>query len=215
MRRSSLFLALLMAVPLLTVVPPLSAQAPPCPVPGDAKRADVRALNVLKNRTAAITTADIDPRVSVATMLAPGNDLTRWDARRAGRIIGYVRGVRPGGIETVNCHAKAVADRDTHIEIVLSAKNAYDERRMIVVEVTPRSRARAAARGEDWSTAALRRQFLGRTVEVTGWMMFDAEHGDASVNTARSGVSHLWRASGWELHPVMEIRVVQGASPSG
>ena len=108
-----------------------------------------------------------------------------------------------------------MADRDTHIEIVLSAKDAYDEQRMIVVEVTPRSRARAAARGEDWSTAALRRQFLGRTVEVTGWLMFDAEHGDASVNTARQGVSHLLRASGWELHPVMEIRVVQGASPSG
>ncbi|MBW7932191.1 MAG: hypothetical protein H3C62_00995 [Gemmatimonadaceae bacterium] len=195
----------------------LAARLPaePCPARGDAVRSDVQTLNVLKNRTAAVTAADIDASVTLGALLAPGNDARRWTSARGARVIGYVRGVRPGGVESVNCHARSVAERDTHIELTVRATDAFDERRMVVVEVTPRTRAQAARRGEDWSTAGLRRDLLGRTVEVTGWLMADTEHAAESANTASRSARHVWRGTMWELHPVTAIRVVAGNHPSG
>jgi hypothetical protein len=171
---------------------------------GDAVRPDIRALNRLKNRQSAPTARDIDRTVSLAAMVRPGNDSGRWDDHKAGQLVGYLADVKMGGVETVNCHARSVHGRDTHIDLTLSAADAYNEARHVIVEVTPRWRTAMAAKGIDWETGTLRAKLLGRCAKVTGWLMFDAEHRRQSQNTAGPG-SEVWRATAWEIHPVTAI----------
>lgn len=188
---------------------PGSAQAPAalnCSIEGDTRTAAVQALNRLKNRTAVPAATDIAPNVTMTALTASGDDRRRFDSRGAARIAGYVADVKVGGVESVNCHAKAVSDRDTHIELTLSANDPV-EGKHVIIEVTPRWRAIMRERGEDWSTASLRRHLLGRWVEVTGWMLFDQEHLANAANTQR-GKAKVWRATAWEVHPVTSLRVV-------
>jgi hypothetical protein len=177
-----------------------------CPMEGNARSQAVRALNRLKNRIAAPTPEQIDSKISLAAILAPGYDIARWKVKEGATITGYVYDVKPGGIETVNCHARDWADRDTHIELVLDPMNSGATQRMIV-EVTPRWRAMMAAKGVDWSTRTLRDQLLGRWVKITGWMLLDVEHKDQAENTA-PGRPRNWRATAWEIHPITALEVV-------
>jgi hypothetical protein len=178
-----------------------------CPMEGDARSAAVRALNRLKNRYTAPMPEQINPKITLASILAPGDDIGRWRVSQGATITGYVYDVKPGRIETVNCHAWDLADRDTHIELVLDPMNTGAAKRMIV-EVTPRWRVLMGAQGVDWSTRALRDKFLGRWVRVTRWMLFDVEHKNEAENTA-PGRPRNWRATAWEIHPVTSIEVVQ------
>jgi len=177
-----------------------------CGMDGDARSRAVRALSRLKNRVTVPGPQEINPSVTLAAMLAPGNDIGRWKVRYGAAITGYVYDVKVGGIETVNCGARDPRDRDTHIELVLAPMDSGATRR-VIVEVTPRWRAIVAARGVDWSTRALRDRFLGRWVKVTGWMLFDVEHKSEAENTA-PGRARNWRATAWEIHPVTGIEVV-------
>jgi len=177
---------------------------PGCSVTGDAVSAGVRALNRLKNRPAVPADSDIDTSVTLSALLAPGDDRVRWSEGRAATIVGYVRDVDVGGVETVNCHAKTPGHRDTHIALVGSAG---DEGQLpVVVEVTPGWRARAARGGADWSTDSLRAAIAGRWVRVTGWLLYDVEHQGQAEHTA-PGRTGNWRATAWELHPVTAIAV--------
>jgi hypothetical protein len=178
-----------------------------CGMEGDAASHAVRELNLLKNRYTAPEPQQIDPSVSLAAMLEPGDDRTRWNDHHGAEITGYVWDVKVGGVETVNCHAPDPPDRDTHIELVLDPMNGSEDRR-VIVEVTPRSRAIAEQRGEDWSTPALRDHFHGRWVRVRGWLLFDTEHESQSLNTA-PGRPRDWRATAWEIHPVTDLEVVE------
>jgi hypothetical protein len=56
----------------------------------------------------------IDPGVTLQAMLAPCYDLNRFDERLGAVVRGFVISVHPGGIETVNCHARDMNYRDTH-----------------------------------------------------------------------------------------------------
>lgn len=178
-----------------------------CPMQGDARSQAVRALNLLKNRIVAPTPEQIDPKITLNTILALGYDIGRWKVKEGAIITGYVYDVKPGGIETVNYHARDWADRDTHIDLVLNPMQAGATQR-VIVEVTPRWRAIMAAKGMHWSTQTLRDKLLGRWVKVTGWMLFDVEHKDQAENTA-PGRPRNWRATAWEIHPVTAIEVVQ------
>ena len=177
------------------------------PEAGDAVRPDIQALNRLKNREAAPTAKDFDRSASLPAMLGPGDDRSRWNDHRAAQVVGYVADVKVGGVETVNCHARSVHGRDTHVDLTLSAKDAYNEPRHVIVEVTPRWRAAMAVKGVDWETDALRERLLGRCVRVTGWMLFDAEHRRESQNTADAG-AEVWRATAWEIHPITTIELL-------
>jgi len=126
-----------------------------CPMEGDARNPAVRALNRLKNRYIAPTPEQINPKITLAAILAAGNDIGRWKVKDRAQVVGYVYDVKPGGIETVNCHARSLADRDTHIELVLDPMDAAGPKRMIV-EVTPRWRVLMLAQGVDWSRRAFR-----------------------------------------------------------
>jgi hypothetical protein len=178
-----------------------------CPMEGNAQSAGVRALNRFKNRYTAPNPDQINPAITLAAIVAPGNDIGRWKVKAGATITGYVMDVKPGGIETVNCHAKDWAYRDTHIELVLDPMASTATKR-VIVEVTPRWRDIMSGNSVDWSTQALRDKFLGRWVKVTGWMLFDVEHGSEAENTA-PGRPRNWRATAWEVHPVTAIEVVQ------
>ena len=124
-----------------TLGQPSSPQA--CPPAGDARNPQVRQLNLLKNRDAAPTQQQMDAGVTLEAMLAPGHDLNRFDENRGASIQGIVVRVLPGGVETVNCHARDFAHRDTHIELALSPTAVPTDR--VIVEVTPLWRQLMAA----------------------------------------------------------------------
>jgi hypothetical protein len=187
-----------------------------CGLSGTAKSASAKALDSKKNRYVAPGAADIDPNVSMAAMLAPSGDsgdAGRFDDSRGATVTGFVVNVKLGGTETCNCGATGAVDRDTHIELGLSAGAPENQR--VIVEVTPRLRAKMAQQGVDWSSATLAGNgaggIKGKWVEVTGWLLFDSMHVGNAENT-NPGNPKNWRATCWEIHPITDIRIV-GASP--
>jgi hypothetical protein len=177
-----------------------------CPPEGTATSDAGKALNLLKNRVDAPEDGKIDPEVSLTAMLAPGNDISRFDARKGARIIGFVVDVKPGGkAETCNCGAKKLIDMDTHIELGIADKVPTIQR--VIVEVTPRLRKQMKDKGEDWSTPTLQKKIKGKWVEVTGWLMFDTMHVDGAENTNPGGDMN-WRATCWEIHPITGLKVL-------
>lgn len=191
----------------IIIVAFLAARAPAwaadCGTAGDAKNARAAALNEQKNRDSGL--GAIDPRATLAAILAPGKDLTRWSVNNSASVTGYVANVIPGGIESCNCHARAVADRDTHIYVVATKADAGHLSRSMIIEVTPRIRQEMSAIGQDWSTQALR-ALIGKIVTFRGALFFDDEHKQNSVNTNPSNKKD-WRATAWEIHPAVAIKV--------
>jgi hypothetical protein len=175
-----------------------------CPPEGNAKLEHVRELNKFKNRAFFPDSSDFNFSITLSKLLQPGDDTKRWSNNQAARIKGYVWDVKPGGMETVNCKAKDKAMRDTHIELVMNPMKT-DKKDIMVVEITPRIRHIMHQRGEDWSTKAIRTRFLGRWVEVEGWMMLDVEHTAQAENT-NPGRPRNWRGTAWELHPITSIK---------
>jgi hypothetical protein len=198
----------LAAAALATSATAAAAQPQRCPLQGDAKQPLALELNPYKNRTDAPPAAKINPNATLAAVLAPGDDLTRWSREDAAIFEGIVVGVKVGGIETVNCHAKDPAHRDTHIELALSA--GAPEIQRVIVEVTPRWREKMAGTF-DWSTDALKQQLLGKRVRITGWLFDDLEHKAEAENTNPGGAKD-WRATIWEIHPITAIEVLPGAA---
>lgn len=141
-------------------------------------------------------------------------------------VVGYVVAVTAGGRgESCNCKATGFNQRDAHIDLVLYPNEEMADtlrRDFVVAEVTERSRRLASGGfltsniGKDWSTNMLKDKIKGRWVKFTGYMFYDDDHHDESWsvdpdnNTGRSN----WRATGWEIHPVMGIEVLPGR-PAG
>src|SRR4051812_37674682 len=120
------------------------------PSPNGPNVVALRALNNKKNRWHAPVDADLDPSFTLAHLLQPGADDTRFDDTRAGEIEGVVVDVKVGGVETVNCKATDPLYRDTHIEVATHMGAPTTQR--VIVEVTPRWRAAMQAAGVDWTT---------------------------------------------------------------
>lgn len=182
----------------------------PCPPEGTAHSAKVKQLNVAKNRETPPNGNQIDADISLAVMLAPGDDEDRFDSQRGAVIAGYVIAVRPGGKESCNCEAKSPVDRDTHIELALSPRAPPTQR--VIVEVSPRLRHKMKAKGDDWSTEALTKKYRGKWVKVTGWMLFDFMHVEEAENTNPGGPDN-WRATCWEIHPITSIAELPSRPP--
>jgi len=180
-----------------------------CPMEGNAERADIRTLNILKNRNTAPPPPAIDT-IALEAILQPGDDETRFSSAAGAVVTGYVFDVKAGSVESVNCGATTVGLKDAHIELTLDAADTLPERRF-VVEVTPKWRTYMAEQGVDWSNAALRSAIEGKCAEITGWMFWDKPHRADAENTD-PGAGNNWRATAWEIHPVTGIRVV--ACPS-
>lgn len=185
------------------------APAKTCPLEGDAKQALARELNPYKNRGDAPPASKINTNATLSAVLAPGNDLDRWSREDAAIFEGVVINVKIGGIESVNCHAKDAAHRDTHIELALDS--TAPSRQRVIVEVTPRWRSKMYP-AFDWSTATLKHQLIGRRVRITGWLFDDLEHRPQAENSNPGGASN-WRATVWEIHPVTGFTVLPGPVP--
>src|SRR5579863_76412 len=83
-----------------------------CPLIGTAKSVAAKDLNRHKNRSISPTEEDIDPQVTLAAMLSPGDDTDRFDEERGAKITGFVIDVKKGGKETCNCGADDPIDME-------------------------------------------------------------------------------------------------------
>jgi hypothetical protein len=176
-----------------------------CPDEGNAKSDRLKQLNVLKNRTQLDYGKAYDASISMASLLQGGDDTHRWNTNTYVKLKAYVQDVKVGGVETVNCKAKEKDLRDTHIDLTLDPMS-FDKRKVVIAEITPRLRKIMAKQGLDWRTASVRDKYLGRWVEIEGWLFFDSEHANMAENT-RPGNEKNWRATAWEIHPVTSIKV--------
>lgn len=200
----------LLAGLLVVVVTTLGAQnaVNDCPPQGTAKRANIQALNRLKNRDAIPDPAKIK-RVSLSQLLSaepPG--VGPFTTNDAVEVTAYIHDVRLAGPESCNCMSSDHWRRDTHIEVVAKPMDPIDKSKLFVCEVTPRFRDIMQRRGIDWSQRTLRDRFLGRWARITGWMFYDENHDDESANTSNG--KHIWRGSAWEIHPITDMVVVNG-----
>jgi hypothetical protein len=223
-------LAIIIATLLIAIASGEAKKAPCDPLTGDATVPAAKALNPFKNRSKAPKSGDIDRRITLATMLKPGDDTKRFPMTKAATITGFVVSAKVGGIETCNCHATDALHRDTHIDVVADPTFAVpriikvtttdksgkkhtinkdaNEKFHVIVEVTPRVRQQMKAKGVDWSTATLHKTLPGHRVAFTGWMLFDAEHKPQAENTNPGGQLN-WRATCNELHPVFAISILK------
>jgi len=202
----------LILLPLCFLVLGAKAQAPPtnmddfdgCGLDGNAKTANLKKLNELKNRYAPPQNNQIDHSITLRALLARGIDTTRWNSTSGAEITGFVLDVKPGGGETCNCGKTDAVHADSHIELVLHQTDTAMTQ-SVVVEVTPRLRSIMGASGTDWATKTLRKQFRHKWVQVSGWLTFDSQHANAAENTNPGGAGN-WRATAWEIHPVTDIQ---------
>jgi hypothetical protein len=175
-----------------------------CPHAGIAFTRGARELHRLKNRTALPQAADFDARVTLESLLQPGDDTNRWSTDRAARVQGLVVDVAYARPEATNCFSPCRRD----IHILLANRKDAPQTEQIVLEVTPHLRDWAARQGIDWSAETLKAQLVNHWCEFEGWLYFDVGHVEESEHIV-PGNSLNWRATAWELHPVTKITVVR------
>lgn len=180
-----------------------------CPPEGDAKSATKQARNRLKNRTRTPRTKDIDPKVTLAALRAPGDDRFRWSEAKAATIEVWVEDVfasRTG--ESCNCKEEDRKLTDTHFDLIAFPGDTASK---VIAEVTPVWRLLHAHRGEeDWSSEAIRKRYQGHRVRITGWLYFDESHLHEDSNTDPDDEvgRKNWRATCWEIHPITKLEVI-------
>jgi hypothetical protein len=175
-----------------------------CPSAGIALTSRARRLHELKNRIALPKPSDFDARITLDTLLQPGDDSNRWSIDRAAKIQGVVVDVAYARPEATNCFSPC--RRDIHI-LVATRKDAL-KKEQVVLEVTPNLRDWATKQAIDWSEQTLKSQLIGHWCEFEGWLYFDVGHAEESENTSPNNPNN-WRATAWELHPVTSIRVIR------
>jgi len=196
-------------------IPPGHPDVPPDQCPPIGSRPDgtppgpvERVLNPKKNRRTAPTSQDIDSSVTLARMLAPDNDSTRFLETQGAEITGYVVQVEQGGHpETANCGNLTLELTDTHITVALGP--TADLTTTLIVEVTPWWRQEMKKQAIDWSTPTLSQTITGKKVKFTGWLLFDVGHITEATNTRPASAPRApWRRTVWEIHPVTAMQVM-------
>jgi hypothetical protein len=181
----------------------------PCGLHGKAKKNTKEYdPNALKNRYNLPGTDDMDTSQISLDHLMTNADPNAFPTDKAISITGYVFNVKVGGIESCNCKAKKAQYRDTHIELTPDADHT-DSNFRVIVEVTPRLRNLMLKKGINWSTTTLKKKLIGHTIEVTGWLFYDAEHEDqASANDPNDEIGRKnFRATCWEIHPITSLSI--------
>ena len=201
---SLLFISSLPAVAQLTI----NTDMGPCGLHGKAKKNTKEYdPNALKNRYKLPAESDMETQISLEQLMNSA-DPNAFQQDKAITLTGYVFNVKVGGIESCNCKAKKVQYRDTHIELTPDADHT-DSNFRVIVEVTPRLRNLMSKKGINWSTATLKKNLIGHTIEVTGWLFYDVEHEDqASANDPNDEIGRKnFRATCWELHPITSLTI--------
>ena len=206
-------IALLFLAALLSLVPNAAwsqSSFKGCAAEGSAKHDWVQELNKLKNRDNAPTS--VDSSVSLAEILNPGHDEDRFDKDQGVEVTGYVASVVPGGFEE-SCNCGRDDLQDIHINIVSGPQWKDTAPRYVIAEITPRWQDKLNV---DFDS--VKSEIEGKWVTFKGWLLFDQMHRYESAHTAnlwhptRPGQKHpkVWRATGWEVHPVTSYRVLHG-----
>jgi hypothetical protein len=175
-----------------------------CPAGGDGTDPE---LNMLKNRIDAPPQPAAIPFESLLNLPWPPGinkkHMASWSAADRAEVAKsngagvsteafFIR-VQSEGAESTNCHAVAPSDVDFHEWIV--ANQNQDRDKAVVVEVTPRLRAKNSG----WTLANFQQLARDKArVRITGWVMLDPEHPDQVGRT---------RGTIWELHPVTKVEV--------
>ncbi len=140
---------------------------------------------------------------------------------------GYLYYAKPSGVESSNCQLPnddtigtnvdfhigigfdpALADKiRTHTSLTASESKTVTQS-SVIVEMTPHYRFEFE-HGQ-WTIDAIRK-VLGRQVRLVGQLLVDSEHNIPSQNCALAKTdaqrTSCWRASTWELHPVIQFEV--------
>lgn len=175
-----------------------------CPPEGDGGDP---ALNAAKNRLdhpATPVAMDV-AQILALRMTSTRLPRARWTgAQRAvvadadGRgvvVAGYLIGAKEEGPESANCHGAEHSEHDFHMYLVASPSDP--KAKAVVIEITPRQHSTG------WTLSAMQRIVRQRVeVRVTGWLLYDQEHGP-DVGKSRGTL--------WEIHPVTGIEVMQGS----
>jgi hypothetical protein len=124
-----------------------------------------------------------------------GNDLGAWrtaiedEEKKAVMVEGILLVSVKEGPESVNCGEKSDELLDYHMYLTEEG-GTQDKPHSIVVEITPRIRAKHAS----WTHDRIMNFLKGKKVRIYGWKLFDQWH---------RKTTH--RRSAWEIHPIMHI----------
>jgi hypothetical protein len=108
---------------------------------------------------------------------------------------GYLLSAKEAPPDPANCNRNNGANVDWNLSI---SKTAGDDPSLgVMAQITPRIRA-----GHKWTLDAIRTStiFSQAQVRISGWLLFNSDHPGEVGRT---------RATLWEIHPVMEIEVLQ------
>jgi hypothetical protein len=143
-------------------------------------------------------------------------------------VVGFLYYVLPAAAESANCELTGPTDDpeksnvDYHVGIGFDSTVAQNLRTTenaetrgpgaarlrqtsVVVEMTPEYRFQFAR--NIWTLENLKK-VVGHRVRVVGQLMLDSEHTTPSQNCAATTPKQTcWRASAWELHPVVRFQV--------
>lgn len=131
-------------------------------------------------------------------------------------VVGFLYYAKESGMESSNCELGAHDAVDYHIGIGFDqslipkhkptgAQLKTMEQNSVIVEMTPHYRFNYHP---DWNIQAVQ-SAIGQKVRVIGQLMIDSEHNNAQQNCGFKGANTAtcWRATSWELHPVMQFQV--------
>ncbi|MGI8741914.1 MAG: hypothetical protein ACR2NN_04975 [Bryobacteraceae bacterium] len=131
-------------------------------------------------------------------------------------VVGYLYYAKESGKESSNCELGDHDAVDYHIGIGFDPSLAPKtkptgaqlknlEQNSAIVEMTPHYRFDYHP---NWNIQAVQ-DVAGKKVRVVGQLMIDSEHNNASQNCGFQGANRAtcWRATSWELHPVMQFQV--------
>jgi hypothetical protein len=162
-----------------------------CPPEGKRKSAKGfydPTLNELKNRDIAPTRKHARSVWSDKATEAVAD----WEATGA-TVEGRLIAIRNQGPESCNCYSSDFVD--IHLWIATKASASAKPTRSVVIEISPRNSNLQALHDQLVQLAK-----KGTRIRVTGWMMWDEEHG-SEVGKSRGTL--------WEIHPVHKIEVFQ------
>jgi hypothetical protein len=144
-------------------------------------------------------------------------------------LTGYLVLAYAGPPETTNCGS--VDFHDWHLEVFEKSSDhppQIGDATPIICEITPRTQNAIYKAGIRLVDIAgfMRRPDLtyeptghpAKKIRLTGYLLWDDDHnGAADVGTSiqsvgSNGFHHPWRSSAWEIHPVLKIEVLDGAT---
>lgn len=170
-----------------------------CPVGGGSNNLKHQHNDSLKNRNFVGKKA---LRLSIDSLLKRGSDETRFTSNNWVEVVGIVYDVKYGGSETCNCNSEDKSDLDIHIELIRDYQSTKKNQR-VIAEINRFTRSADKSMTYDYV-----KSLKGKKVAVRGWLFFDAEHKHNAYNTRPDG-TNIWRATCWEVHPCMSIKVVK------